>query len=447
MGLVAENIGAAGLAGPLYSGVGLTVGPGECLCIIGPTGSGKSTLLRTLAGLHEAGRDGRVLLDGQTVTEAMPGRIGLVLQNPDTQLLCPDVGSELAFGLENLRVPPDEMTPRMLRALDRVGLGKGPLALELDRPVGALSVGQKYKLLLAAMLVMEPGVLLLDEPCAQLDQDGIDALNDILENFLAGGGSVVLCEHDPAPLRVIGRILAIADGALRPAAAPAPVSLPSPPGIPEGEPVAALRDAALELGEKRVWEGLDFTLRKGEIAVIHGDNGSGKTSLLRCLTGFQALSGGSAEVLGRPPAPRDLRGRVGLLVQNPARQLTADTVLEEVSFPLQYRGLPRERRRDQAMAILERLGLAALAERPPFLLSHGEQHLVALASVLAVEPELLLLDDPFVGLDPASTARVWGILHQASRQGASIVCALHRKPAAHGAHSVHILHDGRLAPC
>ena len=447
MNLVADNLSAAGLAGPLYSGVGLEVGPGECVCIVGPTGSGKSTLLRTLAGLHEAGQDGRVLLGGRPVSEALPGRVGLILQNPDTQLLCPDVGSELAFGLENLRVPPSEMTGRMLRALSRVGLGDGPGALELDRPVATLSVGQKYKLLLAAMLVMEPRVLLLDEPCAQLDQDGIDALNDILENFLAGGGSVVLCEHDPAPLRVIRRILGIAGGTLRPAALPLHPPLPAPAAPPGSGVAATLRSAALTLGEKRVWDSLDFTLRRGEIAIVHGDNGAGKTSLLRCLTGFQPLTAGSVEVLGLQPDPGKLRGRLGLLIQNPARQLTADTVLDEVAYPFRYRKLPGARCNDLAMAILEKLGLAALAERPPFLLSHGEQHLVALASVLAVEPEVLLLDDPFVGLDPVSTARVWGILHQLALDGAAVVCALHRKPAAHGAHSVHELGRQGLRPC
>jgi len=444
MSLTLENVGAAGLTGPLYSGVDLEVGPGECLCITGPTGCGKSTLLRTMAGLHEPG-PGRVLLDGQPVSQALPGKIGLIMQNPDTQLLCPDIGSELAFGLENLCVPPADMTGRMLRAMSRVGLDS--TALPLDRSVGNLSVGQKYKLLLAAMLVMEPRILLLDEPCAQLDQDGIDALNAILENFLAEGGSVVLCEHDPAPLQAIQRICAISGQTLRPADNPAPLTLPSPPRLPGQATVATLCNAILELGDKRIWERLDFTLRQGEIAVIHGDNGTGKTSLLRCLTGFQALSSGSASVFGESPTPKKLRGKIGLLVQNPARQLTADTVLDEVCFSLSYRKLPKEKCRVQGMEILNKLNLGTLAERPPFLLSHGEQHLVALASVLAVEPELLLLDDPFVGLDPACVARVWTILHALARGKTSVICALHRKPAAHGAHSVHMLRDKRLIPC
>ncbi|MBE1426668.1 energy-coupling factor transport system ATP-binding protein [Desulfomicrobium macestii] len=444
MALTLENVGAAGLTGPLYSGVDLEVGPGECVCITGPTGCGKSTLLRTMAGLHEPG-PGRVLLDGQPVSQALPGRIGLILQNPDTQLLCADVGSELAFGLENLRVPPEKITSRMLGAMSRVGLDHD--TLPLDRPVGTLSVGQKYKLLLAAMLTMEPHILLLDEPCAQLDQGGIDALNSILENFLAAGGSVVLCEHDPAPLRAIGRILGIANRTLRPAVVPPPVDLPAPPSVPGKTAVVTMENARLELGDKRIWERLDFTLHQGEIAIIKGGNGSGKTSLLRCLTGFESLSDGSASVFGLTPTPKGLRGRVGLLIQNPARQLTADTVLDEVSFPLTYRGLPKARCRELAMDILEKLDLVALAERPPFLLSHGEQHLVALASVLAVEPELLLLDDPFVGLDPASTTRVWSILHQACLDGTSVICTLHRSPAVHGAHSVHELRAMGLIPC
>jgi energy-coupling factor transport system ATP-binding protein len=332
MSLILENVGAAGLTGPLYSGIDLVVDPGECLCITGPTGCGKSTLLRTMAGLHEPG-PGRVLLDGQPVSQALPGHIGLILQNPDTQFLCPDVGSELAFGLENLRVPPTEMTSRMLRALFRVGLD----ALPLDRPVSTLSVGQKYKLLLAAMLVMEPRILLLDEPCAQLDQGGIDALNAILENFLAGGGSVVLCEHDPAPLRAIDRILGFKERALWPADAPATVDLPAPPSTPGKTTVVTVESARLDLGQKCIWENLEFTLHRGEIAIIQGDNGSGKTSLLRCLTGFELLTGGNATVFGLTPSPKELRGRVGLLIQNPARQLTADTVLDEVSFPLMHR--------------------------------------------------------------------------------------------------------------
>ncbi|GAB6112660.1 ABC transporter ATP-binding protein [Desulfomicrobium salsuginis] len=445
MNLTLQNVSAAGIAGPLYSGVDLNVGPGECLCITGPTGSGKSTLLRTMAGLHPPGPGGKVLLDGHPVSEALPGRIGLILQNPDTQLLCPDIGSELAFGLENLRVTPAEMTGRMLQAMARVGLGAAEVTL--DRPVGTLSVGQKYKLLLASMLVMDPSVLLLDEPCAQLDQPGIEALDAFLGHFLAAGGSVVLCEHDPIALTVIQRTLGIADATLRDVVHPAPVPLSSPPQLADTPFMARLSSASLELGDRRIWDNLNFTLRKGEIAIIHGDNGSGKTSLLRCLTGFQTLSSGTAEVLGLPPAPAKLRGRVGLLVQNPARQLTADTVLEEVSFPLEYRKLPKARRLELALEILDGLGLSDLAQRPPFLLSHGEQHLVALASVLAVEPELLLLDDPFVGLDPTSAARVWDILHTLCRGGTSVVCALHRRPATHGAHSIHRLDRTGLTPC
>jgi energy-coupling factor transport system ATP-binding protein len=297
------------------------------------------------------------------------------------------------------------------------------------------------------MLVMEPRVLLLDEPCAQLDQDGLDALNSILEQFLIDGGSIVLGEHDPAPLRVIRHIHVITDNSLRPAQEPRrPVPLPHPAPA-EQTIVAHLERASLVLENRSIWEGLDLSLRKGEIAIIQGDNGSGKTSLLRCLTGFQPLSGGSVAVFGQRPAPATVRNRIGYLIQNPARQLTADTVLQEIALPYRFRKKTPAEATRLAEAVLDRLGLERLARRAPFLLSHGEQHLVALASVLAVNPEILLLDDPFVGLDADFVARVWAILHGMSESGVAVVCALHRKPAGHGAHTVFTLQRGGLTPC
>lgn len=433
---------ANGLRGVLYSGVDLSVDPGTCHCITGPTGSGKSTLLRTLAGLHGPGPHGQALLNNQSVTAALPGRIGLILQNPDTQLLCPDVGSELAFGLENLCVPPAEMNGRMLRAMGRVGLD-----LPLDQAVTTLSVGQKYKLLLAAMLVMEPDVLLLDEPCAQLDQAGIAAVNAVLKDFLARGGMAVICEHDPAPLDVITHVHALRDQTLAPACPVVRQALPSPPPLQAGAAVVSVHSAAVTLGQIPLWQNVSLTLVRGEIALLHGANGSGKTTLLRCLTGFQHLSHGEARVLGAVPRPAALRGRVGYLIQNPARQLTADTVAEQVAQPLHFLRVPPARRNEQVAAVLDSLGLARLADQPPFLLSHGEQHLVALAAVLAPRPELLLLDDPFVGLDAACTRLVWAMLHQASMDGTAVLCALHRRPCVHAAHSLYHVDAQGVHPC
>lgn len=443
MSLCLQGASASGLCEQLYSGVDLCVAPGECHCITGSTGAGKSTLLRTLGGLHSPGPTGQALLDGQPVGTALPGQIGLILQNPDTQLLCPDVGSELAFGLENLCVPPEEMTERMLRAMNQVGLD-----LPLTRPVPTLSIGQKYRLLLAAMLVMGPRVLLLDEPCAQLDPEGIAALNRILDDFLATGGMVVLCEHEPASLGVICQNHRILDKTLRHGLTPQAGIFPAPPLLRPDAPVLVRAcEASLELEDRQVWKGIDFCLREGEIVLLHGANGVGKTTFLRCMTGFQKISSGSLNVLGHKPSPAALRGRVGFLVQNPARQLTADTVLAEVEFPFRQRGHSAQRCTQLAHEILEKLKLAHLANRPPFLLSHGEQHLVALASVLAVNPEILLLDDPFVGLDAISVARIWTILHRASDTGTAVICAVHRRPHAHGAHSVHLLTREGLTPC
>lgn len=443
MSLCLQGASASGLCGQLYSGVDLCVAPGECHCITGSTGAGKSTLLRTLGGLHSPGPTGQALLDGQPVAAALPGQIGLILQNPDTQLLCPDVGSEMAFGLENLRVPPAEMTERMLRAMGQVGLD-----LPLTRPVTALSIGQKYRLLLAAMLAMEPRVLLLDEPCAQLDPKGIAALNRILDGFLAQGGMVVLCEHEPASLSVICRSHHILDKTLRHGLTPQAGTFPAPPHLlPDAPVLVSACGTSLELEDEPVWKEINFSLRTGEIVLLHGANGVGKTTFLRCLTGFQKITSGSLNVFGHKPSPAALRGRVGFLIQNPARQLTADSVLAEVAFTFRQQGHSAQRCTRLAKEILEKMNLAHLANCPPFLLSHGEQHLVALASVLAVNPEILLLDDPFVGLDAISVARIWTILHRASENGTAVICVVHRRPLVHGAHSVHLLTREGLTPC
>lgn len=423
--------------GALYENIDLRLEAGECCCILGATGVGKSTLLRHVAGLELFGSSGEVRIHGTGGQEGT-GRVGLILQNPETQFLCPDVGSELAFGLENLCLPPAGMEGRMRRALERVGLD-----VALSTPVRHLSMGQKYKLLLACFLVMDPDLLLLDEPCAQLDADGIAALAGMLTEFLGAGACVLMCEHEPGPLaRLATSIHELRDGGLRAAAAPARPRVAPPDWRPDGKTVVEVRGVSLRRGTRTLWSGLDLSVRAGEIMLLCGPNGCGKSTLLRVLTGFQAVHGGEVRVFGASPRPAALRGRLGILHQNPGRQLTADTVAEEVGFALRQRRISAPDRAGRVAAWLDRLGLGAFAERSPFQLSYGEQHLTALASVLAVEPEVLLLDDPLAGLDAPSVERMWTVLQNVARRGTAIVCAMHREPESHGAHRAYFLDAG-----
>ncbi len=423
--------------GALYENVDLRLEAGECCCLLGATGVGKSTLLRHVAGLDLVGVSGEVRIHGQAGADAA-GRVGLILQNPETQFLCPDVGSELAFGLENLCLPPAGMEGRMRRALERVGLD-----VALSTPVRHLSMGQKYKLLLACFLVMDPDLLLLDEPCAQLDADGIAALAGVLTEFLGAGGCVLMCEHEPGPLaRLATSIHELRGGGLHPASGPVRPRVAPPDWRPGEKTAVEVRGASVRRGGRLVWADLDLTVRAGEIVLLCGPNGCGKSTLLRILTGFEAVDDGQVRVFGASPRPAALRGRLGILHQNPGRQLTADTVAEEVGFSLRQRRIPAPDRAGRVAAWLDRLGLGALAERSPFQLSYGEQHLTALASVLAVEPEVLLLDDPLAGLDAPAMERMWTVLQSVARRGTAIVFAMHRKPENHGAHGVCHLRSG-----
>lgn len=475
---------------PVLRSVDLSIGPGQCHCLVGPTGCGKTTLLRAIRDLLPEG-------DRRGEIQVRAGGVGLVLQNPETQLLAPTVGSEAAFGLENRAVPPAEMAGRVSRALADVGLEK-----PWETPVDALSMGQKYRLILAGHLAMEPDLLLLDEPAAQLDRPGLDCLAETIRRLKDRGVAFLLCEHDPEPLaeviddwwRMDGRGRVIPSGPLarrRTAAfasawtgtgeAPAgnsslgtgrpkspstgaepsetrpgwqregisrnPGSIPSAGAEPSTPMVTARNAAVTGEDDAPVWSGADFSIERGGRYLISGPNGAGKTTLLRAMVGFRPLSAGEVKIFGKPPRPSDLRGRVGLLHQNPARQLFEETVRDEVAFSLRRFGRDRETG-ERVAAALVRCGIEDLADHSPHTLSFGQKHLVALASLLAWAPPLLLLDDPFAGLDAEMTGMVASALDRLNRErGTTIVWTAHRpdRLAGWADAGLHV-ENGRIVP-
>ena len=412
--------------------VSLEIGRGECHCLVGPTGSGKTTLaLATKGLLPEGGR-----WKGEVALPAGTG-VGVVLQNPETQLLASTVGGEVAFGLENLCVEPEQMPERVQRALAATGLAK-----PLDFAVDALSMGQKYRLMVAAALVMEPGMLVLDEPAAQLDPEGQEQLLAVIRDLRETGVSFLLCEHHPE------RFAGVIDACWRIAATGRMRSLSADLGVRGTEPRVnseTERESARRHGEPTdpkpvdvrglvvkgaggaaLWPDLSFSVSRGERIAICGPNGAGKTTLLRCLTGFVRPLRGEIRICGTEPRPADLRGRVGCLFQNPAKQLFESTVREEVAFCLKRSGAVDGECDEQVRETLFLCGIEALAERSPHKLSYGQKHLVALASVLAHGPELLLLDDPFAGLDPERTEAVLELLLELSeKRGTAVVLTTH----------------------
>ena len=403
-------------APPVLSDVRLTVGPGECHCIVGPTGSGKSSLLLAAAGLLSPES-----LSGSIERDARPGS---VFQNPGTQILFDHVGPETAFALENEGVPPEDMPGRVARAL-----AEADLPVPTHTPTDSLSMGRQYRLVLAGALVSEPGLLLLDEPCAQLDPDGCAAVARVIDATVKRGGGVLLCEHRPAPLaELITHWWRIEDGGLRqsgPSPEPAPASRQGAPARhTAAPPLMDIRGLAIRRGSNQVFSGLDLTIRQGEAVHVEGGNGTGKSTLVRIMSGFLAPDSGSVTLFGAPVTPARLRGKVGLVLQSPSGQLFEDTVLKELAFAARRKGLADHEGRARRMA--ERLGIDSLLDRPPFLLSYGQQRLTALGACLTQEPDLLLLDDPFAGLDRDARERVHAQLDaERAKRGMAVVITGH----------------------
>jgi len=497
------STGAASFEGVSYAypegrgealvGVDWEIGAGEFVVVAGPSGSGKSPLLRWLDGLvphFSGGRfGGRVLVAGHD-TRAYGPRVlsrvvGFVFQDPEAQLVTTRVDDEIAFGMEQLGVPPATMRKRVEEMLDLLAIA--PLR---TREIATLSGGERQRVAVAAALALHPAILALDEPTSQLDPWGAEEvvaaltrLNDELGltvvlaehrlervvahadrlRLLAGsaGGDLdgaprdVLAAMEPAmlpPVVALGRRLgweplplSIKEGraAVR-AQEWRPAPPPPDPAPPGGPPSVALHRVDAGYGRAAVLRGLDLEARPGELVAVMGRNGAGKTTLLRLLIGLHRPSAGRIAVCGRDAGrldPADLARDVGYLPQNPTALLFAETLRDELAFTLKHHGGGR---RDPEATLAE-LGLLHAVDRNPRDLSGGERERAALAAVLVGAPKVLLLDEPTRGLDAARKRELADLLTRLRREGATILLATHDvELVAEVATRVVLLGDGRV---
>lgn len=479
---------------PALDGVEVALEAGTLTGVMGSTGAGKSTLIRALhraipcfyrGDLLGEVRLGGSSLQGRTVAD-LAGVIGVVFQDFEYQLFSSNCALEVAFGPENLGVPPGEMRGRVARCLEVCGLA----GFE-DREPSTLSGGEKQRLAIAAVLAMQPRVLLLDEPTTDLDPRGRRQLHDLLHGLRGSGCAILVADAESERMARADRLLLLSGGraigsgppadlltdvallercAARPpemvrvqhglglpprlcdpeecrevleaaGLRPAPGSLPrlgdraagAPPGAAAGAPeVFRLEGArhAYPEGEEAL-RGVDLVVRRGEFIAVLGANGSGKTTLAKMLAGILAPRKGSVSLLGSPiPAARasEVARRVGYIFQNPDHQIAAATVAEEVGFALENFGASREEIERRVAEVLPIVGLQGKEGEDPYVLTKGERQRVALASVLSYGPEVIVMDEPTTGLDEMEQRRVMLLLARLNREGRTVIIVTHALP-------------------
>lgn len=446
----------AGRKRPAVSDVSFTIEPGERVLLLGASGAGKSTLLAGLAGVlgdaDEGVRTGSLLIDG-AAPESARGRTGLVLQDPDAGIVLSKVGDDVAFGCENLGVPASDIPGRVAEALEATGLD-----VPLNRATKALSGGQKQRLVLAGALAMRPGLLLLDEPTANLDPAGVREVRASVERAVnATGATLIVVEHrTPVWADLMTRVIVLAaDGGLLADGSPSRVF--SEHGAALADAGVWVPDAVIDLPELDVATGpavlsasglaiareqrtavqaaLDVQVPRGSATVVSGPNGAGKSTLALTLAGLIAEHSGEVSAAadlagrsGRRPfrwSSRELLTRIGTVFQEPEHQFLTQTLRDELAVGPKALGWDRTRTDAVVDALLDRLGLAPLALANPFTLSGGQKRRLSVATVLAASPEVIVLDEPTFGQDRRGWISLVALLQEEIARGRSIVAVTH----------------------
>ena len=406
------------------------ISSGEAVVITGPSGCGKSTFFRTVAGfvpeMIEARVSGDVRLYGRSVWERDPAdiatRVGLVQQDPDAQICTLNVRQEVAFGPENLCLPVDEVRSRVGSALEVAGITH-----LTSRKTTSLSGGEKQRLAIASILAMNPELILLDEPTANLDPAGAETIFDLLQTLREQEGrTLIIAEHRLAPLLGLSpRLLVIDRGQvvarretrthedLMALGLRAKWDLEIEPARNNGGYPVDAKDLTFGYGDTPLFEDLSLRLEPGDIIGIIGPNGGGKTSLLRLLARLERPREGEVSFDGK--------ARVGFVFQHPHQQIFERTVRGELAIE----GINDE---DRLTAILDEARLAGLADMPPLSLSLGEQRRLTVATTFARDPNVILLDEPFIGQDRQNVAWIIARILSARERGAIIVLVSHDIP-------------------
>ena len=442
----------------------LSIEPGERVLLLGASGAGKSTLLHGMAGILGGEEDGEssgsLTVDGRDAAAARAD-IGLVMQDPEAQVVLARIGDDVAFGCENLGLPRDEIWRRVRSSLTAVGLG----GLPLGWPTARMSGGQKQRLALASVLAMGPRLLLLDEPTANLDPSGVAEVRAAAEKVVdQTGATLVVIEHRvDVWADLVDRVVVILDGRVAADGPPseiltreserlraAGIWLPGdeariveevgePPAREAQENAAVLAADDLTIGyddAHPVRSGIDLGIAPGASTCIVGANGAGKTTLALTLAGLlpplagdvavsEALAGALKSRDPRDWRSKDLLGRISMVFQEPEYQFVTATVREELALGPATAGVEGAELDALVNEYLEKLALTRLAQAHPMTLSGGEKRRLSVATALISAPDVVLLDEPTFGQDRTTWIELVRILRGAVGRGTTLVSITH----------------------
>lgn len=431
---------------PAIQDISFSLQKGEILLVAGASGCGKTTLIRCINGLiprsYKGEVSGRVLIHGQETggwpLARISQHVGTVLQDPERQILGIRVLNEVAFGLENLGLPRDEIIQRSEEALKRLNI----IHLR-DRETFNLSGGEKQKVALAGVLAMRPSILLLDEPLASLDPASALETLDMVRTLADEGMSVLLIEHRVEDVLRIrpDRVLYMQEGRIRylgpveglvdvvdyhevklpvsmvlekVAAEPRPPEIRILPGAQAevegeagndggGETMVRFEDVhfGYEMG-REVLHGISLDVHRGEVIAVLGPNGAGKTTLVKHAIGLLKPTSGRVLVNGRDTreaSVAEIASTLGYVFQSPSHMLFAPTVHDELAFGPKNLGHPKDQIEKEVSEALEIVNLAEYANDPPLALSFGQQKRVSIAAILSMRSRILVMDEPTAGQD------------------------------------------------
>lgn len=428
--------------------INLTVEYGETVLLSGVSGEGKSTLLSIINGVipfvNSGEFSGSVEIDGKDVTKLKISErsklIGTVLQNADEQIIYDLVNEEIAFGCENLNITSEEIDRRIERFATL-------MQIEKNAKTKTLSGGQKQRLITASTLAMEQKIIILDEPLANLDTHTAHILLKALRNLANSGYAVLIVEHRLDVVKnYIDKVMRIENKQLFTSTDINDLNsgiktIPHADGSLPGEVLIKGEKLFFAAGDRNIIDGLDIEIWAGERIVLLGENGCGKTTLMRMLARLNKPNDGALDqtITKSKKANSKWFSKVGYVYQNPVYQLFMPTLLSEISFKAKSEETARE--------MINAFGLSGLEQRHPQSLSEGQKRRASIAAVCASEPTVLFLDEPTVGQDYKNLCKTVETVNKINKNlGTAIVTVTHDKRCAGAlADRVLIMENGKIS--